>query len=131
MQQFADRLHPDLPPTTLWGYGAPGGPFKHLGGAIIARKNRPVRIKWRNNLPPVHPLPVDPTPIDMFPNIPPDLRVNRAAPHLHGGLVPLPSDGGPNHWFGPDAPTGRISGPSVVKWLPDNNGRLTDMKTIV
>ncbi len=24
---------------------------------------------------------------------------DRAAPHLHGGLVPWPSDGGPFHWY--------------------------------
>ena len=53
MRQFTDTLHPSLGlTTTLWGYGAPDGPFKHLGGAIIAQSGRPVRMKWINNLPP-------------------------------------------------------------------------------
>jgi spore coat protein A len=57
----------------------------------------------------------------------PAIAVNRAAPHLHGGLVPWPSDGGPFHWFSSTrngAP--RVTGSSVVSWLPDGNGSMTD-----
>ena len=52
-----------------------------------------------------------------------DPAVNRVAPHLHGGLVPWTSDGGPFHWF---SPGGAVKGPSVVNWLPDDKGTLTD-----
>ena len=121
MREFTDQLHPNLPPTTLWGYGTPGfTSSKHLGGAIIAQKNRPVRITWQNNLPFTHPLPVDFTTITPY-NVPGGLEVNRAAPHLHGGLVPWPSDGGPYHWFSSTlGGTPRVVGPSVVNWLPVN-----------
>lgn len=122
MRQFMDNLHPELPDTKLWGYGNKvGGAFKHLGGAIIARSGTPVRVRWSNELPSTHPLPVDTTVIS--PYVTGDPTVNRAAPHLHGGLVPWMSDGGPFHWF---SPGGAVKGPSVLNWLPDDNGTLTD-----
>ncbi len=113
MGRYTDRLHPDLPPTTLYGYAdAATRHFKHLGGAIVASTGKPVRISWHNELPDTHILPADPSVITPFvsgPNL-----YNRAAPHLHGGLVPWPSDGGPYHWFAPDGERGA----SVVDWLP-------------
>ena len=91
-----------LPNTTLWGYAntasAPGSE-RHLGGAIIAQRDRPVRIRFKNELPPTHILPVDNT----APGVDPGTMAmhNRVAVHLHGGHAPWPSDGGPWHWFGP------------------------------
>jgi spore coat protein A len=58
MVQFEDQLHPDLGPTTLWGYKpavVPGGgdqPQRHLGGIIIANHGEPVQITFTNTLPP-------------------------------------------------------------------------------
>ena len=59
--QYTEQMHSDLPPTTLRGYrqGAiangivniPEGPFNYLGPAIVATKDRPVRILFRNLLP--------------------------------------------------------------------------------
>jgi spore coat protein A, manganese oxidase len=119
MAQFTDQLHPDLPPTTLWGYGQDVSGFKHLGGAIIATEGKPVRVTWDNRLPPIHPLPVD---TSLLHPETANLR-NHAAPHLHGGLVPWPSDGGPFHWFtGGKKP---LVGSSVVPWLPDARGKKT------
>ena len=96
----------------------PGSTFKHLGGAIIAQKNTPVRVRWTNNLPNVHPLPVDMSVITPY-GVGPGIEVNRAAPHLHGGLVPWPSDGGPFHWFSSTLGGAKVVGPSVMNWLPD------------
>ena len=45
----------------------------------------------------LHPLPVDVSPAS-FPDATPS---NRTAVHLHGGLVPWISDGGPYDWFDP------------------------------
>jgi spore coat protein A, manganese oxidase len=122
MGQFQQHLHPDLPaPTTLWGYAdVTGGQpnFRYLGGAIVAQENRPVRIKFTNELPNKHPLPVDTS----LMGAEPDQPVNRATAHLHGGFVPWVSDGGPFTWFTPDGKAGE----SRLKWLPDNNRRLTD-----
>ena len=122
MREFEDKLHRHLPETTLWGYGnVKDATFRHLGGAILAKSGTPVRVRWSNELPDVHPLPVDTTVVD--PYIDGGPKYNRAAPHLHGGLVPWMSDGGPFHWF---SPGGEVKGPSVVNWLPGEDGTPTD-----
>ncbi len=121
MGQYQQWMHPDLPgPTKLWGYAdATNGatPFRYLGPAIVATRDKPVRIKFTNLLPPVHPLPVDNT----LPGAETGQLPNRASVHLHGGVVPWMSDGGPFHWF---APSG-AHGPSLVDWLPDAAGKKT------
>jgi FtsP/CotA-like multicopper oxidase with cupredoxin domain len=120
MRQYTDVLHPSLGPTTLRGYtnAANTGAQKHLEGAILARVNKPVRVKWINELPAYMPMPVDPTLVEPF-AFGQSLGNDRVAPHLHGGLVPWPSDGGPFHWF---SNGGAVKGPSVVNWLPDAYG---------
>ncbi len=100
INEFTDALHPQLGPTTLWGYnptlalgvgaGAPV-PQSHLGGIIIAQRGRPTQITFRNNLPDQHILPVDTT----IQGSDSSVTQNRTSTHLHGGLVPWISDGGP------------------------------------
>ena len=100
LEQFEDQLHPQLPNATrLWGYrpsNAAAG--KHLGGVIVAQRGTPVQITATNTLPAKHILPVDATimgaPMAGSP-------ANNATIHLHGGLVPWISDGGPHTWFNP------------------------------
>ncbi len=106
--QFTDQLHPSLAnPTKLWGYNPSNSATqRHLGGIIAARKGTPVQITFQNNLPNSHILPVDVS--ANFPDA--ALAVNRTAVHLHGGLVPWISDGGPYDWFDPN---GNV-GPSFV-----------------
>jgi spore coat protein A len=95
INQFTDKLHPALPPTTLWGYHPTvtlgGFPQAHLGGIIIAQRGKPVQVTFRNNLPPKHILPVD----GSIQGADPSVTENRTAVHLHGGAVPWFSDGGP------------------------------------
>lgn len=104
--QFTDQLHPELPnPTTLWGYHpvnvlAGSSAPKHLGGIIVVRKNAPVQITFRNNLPATHILPVDPTIMGA------EGAQNRTSVHLHGGHVPWISDGTPFAWWGPNGAHG-------------------------
>jgi spore coat protein A len=99
MKEFRQLLHPDLPGTTrFWGYADRTNPVhKYLGGLIVARKGRPVRMEVTNALPEVHPLPVDRTIMGA------EMQANRTTVHLHGGLVPWTSDGGPFSWFTPSA----------------------------
>ena len=89
--QYTQLLHPDLPnPTRLWGYAdATTGVHRHLGPVIVAQRGTPIRLTLTNDLPPVHPLPVDTT----LPGA--ELPPNRIALHVHGGLTPWLSDGGP------------------------------------
>jgi spore coat protein A len=126
MRQFTDQLHPELGLTTLRGYGnfLDGiDSHKHLGGAIVAIRDRPVRVRWFNELPSEIPLPVDPSLIQPYMYAESSLGNDRAAPHLHGGLVPWPSDGGPFHWFNNPANSAgtQVKGPSitgpVASWL--------------
>ncbi len=99
IEQFLDQLHPDLPhETRLWGYGQ--DTFRHLGGIIAAQRGTPVQITFRNNLPADHILPVDDTIMGVSGN-----QVNRTSTHLHGGLVPWTSDGGPHAWWDPNGAT--------------------------
>jgi spore coat protein A, manganese oxidase len=108
--QFTDQLHPSLGPTTLWGYnpvvalgGAVGAqPQKHLGGIIVAQRGTPIQITFTNGLPTTHILPVDVS--ANFPDA--TLRKNMSVTHLHGGLVPWISDGGPFTWATPDGQYG-------------------------
>lgn len=106
IDQFQDTLHSALGPTTLWGY-APNayyvaGPTtpRHLGGIIVAQKGSPIQITFRNRLPATHPIPVDTTIMGA------NQAKNRLAVHLHGGLVPWISDGGPFDWWAPDGTHG-------------------------
>jgi spore coat protein A len=123
---YRQQLHPSLPnPTRLYGYrqvNMGGAAFCHLGGAVVARRNRPVRLKFTCNLPLQHILPYDPT-IPQGPMGTPT-REHAAAIHLHGGLVPWTSDGGPFHWIAKDGNQG--SALPANGWLPDNAGTLTN-----
>ena len=113
---FQQQLHPDLPnPTRLYGYADHTGNHVHLGGAVLATKGRPVRFSFHSALPSTHILPFDisiPSPGNGGD------RQDRAAVHLHGGLVPWTSDGGPFHWQTNPA-NGSVTGESVIPWLWD------------
>ncbi len=108
INQFTDSgVCPTLGPTTLWGYnpvnplGGGNQPQKHLAGIIVGQKGVPIQLSVRNKLfVNEHILPVDMT----IPGA--QLGVNRTAVHLHGGLVPWISDGGPFDWFGPSGTHG-------------------------
>jgi len=98
--EFTDQLHPDLPnPTRLWGFGQ-NGAFRHLGGIIATKRNAPVQITFRNQLPLTHVLPVDRSIMGT------EFQDNRTNVHLHGGFVPWTSDGGPFAWWDPDGHKG-------------------------
>ena len=116
--EFTQQMHPDLQgPTKFWGFAdvtngqAPN--HRYLGGAIVAQKGRPVRMKVINQLPSVHPLPVDTTIMGA------ELEQNRCCVHLHGGFVPWISDGRPHSWFSPTT-TGEsfLNGTGVVGRSP-------------
>ena len=105
---FKDKLHPHLDPTKLWGYnptvplGGGAQSQRHLGGIIVAQRGEPIQVTFTNQLPPKHILPVD-TSAD-FPDA--QRHQNATTTHLHGGLVPWISDGGPFTWFTPDGEYG-------------------------
>lgn len=101
IDQFQDAgVCPALGPTTLRGFNPTsllaGQNNAHLGGIIVGQKGVPIQITFRNNLPGgMHIIPNDLT----IPGA--NQGNNRTAVHLHGGLVPWVSDGGPFDWWDP------------------------------
>jgi FtsP/CotA-like multicopper oxidase with cupredoxin domain len=93
MTETKQKLHRDLPPTTVWGYGG-----SYPGPTIEASVGNPVTVTWRNDLRDStgalrtdHFLPVD---LCMHG---PDMAGStaRTVVHLHGGHVGPESDGYP------------------------------------
>ena len=89
MRQTQQKLHRDLPKTTVWGYN---GQFP--GPTIEARQGNDIYVKWENKLPRKHLLPVDTTIGGAHDN-----PAVRTVTHLHGANVESASDGGPDGWF--------------------------------
>ena len=127
VRQFQQQiLPPGLPPTTVWGYGAVSDPgtFNYPAFTIEAQVDRPVRVKWVNDLVDAsgnylpHLLPVDPTlhwanppggtdGRDMHPTFSstpgPYTGPVPIVTHLHGGHSAEESDGFAEAWYLPAA----------------------------
>lgn len=95
MAQFSQKLHRDLPATTVWGYDG-----SYPGPTFETRSNQPIYVKWINNLPRQHLFDhaIDPQLHGAEPGTP---QV-RSVVHLHGAHVEPDSDGFPEYWFTPD-----------------------------
>lgn len=92
--------------TKIWGYGQ-GNNITFPGPTIRAKKDVPVKIKWKNKLPYQHILPVDNTLHMAHPN-----TGIATVTHLHGGHTESASDGLPEAWFTQGF---NESGPTFVK----------------
>lgn len=90
MRQIKQKLHRDLPPTTVWGYNS-----MYPGPTFEVRRNEPILVKWKNKLPFEHLLPVDRT----LHGAEPDKPSVRTVVHLHEGRVSPENDGYPEAWF--------------------------------
>src|SRR6202140_4279927 len=117
--EYKTQMHASLPATTLRGYcqlinGACSNQ-SYLGPVIVAQKNRPVRVLFRNLLPAGAGgnlfIPVDSTYMGA------SLPQNRGTLHLHGGVTPWISDGTPHQWTTPENDVPAI-GPSTQP-VPD------------
>ncbi|HEY3377624.1 MAG TPA: hypothetical protein VGL77_09035, partial [Armatimonadota bacterium] len=126
--QYSEKMHTDLTPTLLRGYVqlnngtdaltqqntiAPA-PVHYLGPLIVAQRDRPVRVKFINQLPTGAGgnlfLPVDtsvmgagmgPLGMNTPAGTPMNYAQNRGTLHLHGGATPWISDGTPHQWTTP------------------------------
>jgi spore coat protein A len=90
MKQFRQKLHRDLPSTTLWGYNG-----TYVGPTFETRSGTPINVQWFNDLPDTHFLPIDHTIHGAEANVP-DVRT---VVHLHGAKVLPDSDGYPEAWY--------------------------------
>lgn len=90
MQEFKHKFHKNLLPTKVWGYeGTLPGP------TIEVEEGECTHIKWINELPNKHFLPVDKTLHGAHEGMP----EVRTVVHLHGAEVEPDSDGYPEAWF--------------------------------
>ncbi|HEX3034991.1 MAG TPA: multicopper oxidase [Thermodesulfobacteriota bacterium] len=127
VRQFKQRILPKgMPKTKVWSYGSVNHPgtFNYPAFTIEAKFNRPVRVKWINDLKDAngnflpHILPVDPTlhwanppggteGRDMEPEFSetpgPYTGPVPIVTHLHGGHNAQESDGYPEAWYLPAA----------------------------
>jgi FtsP/CotA-like multicopper oxidase with cupredoxin domain len=115
-------------------------PIHYLGPLILAQKDRPVRIKFKNELPPTSAggnlfIPTDITymgagmgPLDSNglpcdPALPgancANYSQNRAVIHLHGGNTPWISDGTPHQWTVPATEVTPFPKGASVGYVPD------------
>lgn len=90
MKQVYQKLHKDLPETVVWGYQG-----LYPGPTLEVWKNQKIHVKWMNDLPENHILPLDQTVHGAGPGVP-DVRT---VVHLHGARVKPESDGYPDAWF--------------------------------
>lgn len=92
MEAFTQKLHRDLPLTRLWGYNS-----RYPGPTFEANRGEPIWVKWMNDLPEKHLLPVDRSihEVARHPEV-------RTVTHLHGSETRPESDGYPEAWFTKD-----------------------------
>ncbi len=91
MSEFQQQVLPTgFPTTTVWGFE---GSFP--GPTIEARKDKPVAIKWVNELPMSHILPIDTT-LHGTDKGEPEVRT---VVHLHGAHTKPQFDGYPEDWY--------------------------------
>lgn len=130
LRQYTQKMHSDLPPTTLRGYvqvknGVDVSPISYLGPVILAQRNRPARVKFTNKLPTGAGgnlfIPTDTTYMGagMGANGTEMYTQNRATLHLHGGTTPWISDGTPHQWTTPAAETTSYPKGVSVQNVPD------------
>ncbi|WP_225336500.1 multicopper oxidase family protein [Halomicrobium urmianum] len=124
IEEFEQQVHPDLPPTTLWGFeGSVPGPV------IRARRNERIKLRFDNSgLPADHLFEVDdrikgtsPDDYDDHDGPVPDVRT---VIHQHGLNVEPESDGQAEAWTSPDG----VTGPRFVTDvhdLPNRQPRMT------
>ena len=105
MSASQHQFNAGLGPATVWTYGQPGKAPVLLGPTIVAKKGRPVVIKYINNLP------TDPAEFPLSKSIDPtlpgaDVPTGAAIPHLHGGHTAARYDGTPDQWWTADGQMG-------------------------
>ena len=90
MRQFQQKVHRDLPPTTVWGYNG-----SWPGPTIEAKSGEALNINWTSKLPTTHLLPIDHSIHGAESTIP----AVRNVAHLHGACTLPEDDGYPEAWF--------------------------------
>ncbi len=123
MQEIHAKVHRDVPPTRMWSYGP-----TPLGPLIEARSGEPIQIRWVNNLPLKHFLPIDHSLHGCGHDVP-DVRTTT---HLHGAKTASKDDGYPEDWFTPGQSrvcTYPLQQDATALWYHDHAMGLTRLNT--
>ena len=99
MRPFRHKAHRDLPAATMWGYNG-----MWPGPTLEVRRGQALSVKWINNLPTKHLLPVDVTIHGSEEGVP----EVRTITHVHGAQVLPENDGYPDSWATSDGRLGPI-----------------------
>jgi spore coat protein A len=125
LTEFQEKVHRDLPPTTLWGFeGSAPGP------TIVAQRGRAVTVDWVNNLPLRHRLAIDHNICGAEKGVP----EVRTTIHLHGGHVAASSDGYPSDWITPGKTQSTIypnRQPGATLWYHDHSMGITRLNAMM
>ena len=107
MREFSAKVHRDLPPTRMWGYNGmwPGPTFE-------TKRGQPLSVRWRNQLPAKHFLPIDHTIHGAEESLP---QV-RTITHVHGLKVLPEHDGYPEAWSTADGKIGPACSPNPSQY---------------
>jgi spore coat protein A, manganese oxidase len=97
MGQFQQKVHRDLPPTTVWGYNG-----SWPGPSVEAQSGQAININWVSKLPNTHLLPID----HSIHGAEASLPAVRNVAHLHGACAMPDDDGYPEAWFTPQGEHG-------------------------
>ncbi|HWW98178.1 MAG TPA: multicopper oxidase domain-containing protein [Edaphobacter sp.] len=97
MQEIHAKVHRDVPATRMWSYASSGAGTGALAPLIEARSGQTLQIRWVNNLPAKHFLPIDHSLHGCGPGVP----EVRTTAHLHGAKTASKDDGYPEDWFTP------------------------------
>jgi spore coat protein A len=97
MREFQHKAHRDLPATGMWGYNG-----MWPGPTLEVRRGQALTVKWTNNLPTKHFLPIDHTIHGAEESLP----EARTVVHVHGAQVLPEHDGYPEAWGTSDGKTG-------------------------
>jgi spore coat protein A len=92
MREIRAKVHRDVPATRMWSYGPAA-----MAPLVETRARQPLTIRWVNNLPAKHFLPIDYSLHGSGHDVP----EVRAAVHLHGAKTASKDDGYPEDWFVP------------------------------
>jgi spore coat protein A, manganese oxidase len=90
MLEFRQKVHRDLPPTTVWGYNG-----SWPGPTIEAQSGQTLNVNWISKLPTTHLLPIDHSIHGAESTLP---QVRNVA-HVHGACTLPDDDGYPEAWF--------------------------------
>lgn len=102
MMESEHRFHKHFPLSVIWGYNG-----LYPGPTIEAEKDQTTYVKYKNQLPLHHFLPVD-----FSLHAANDSQEVRTVTHLHGAKVDWESDGHPEAWYTRDY---RYTGPKFKK----------------